>query len=69
MLTKKICPRCVQFINYFSISILQTRFKSTNLPTSINDDTDTNINIDQNISRLPDDVYQQFKGKLIHNYI
>lgn len=66
MLTTILCPRCARFINHFSISILQNRSISTtndNLPTSINDDPDTSNDIDRNVSRLPDDVYQHFKGK------
>jgi hypothetical protein len=65
MLTTKVCPRCARLINHFSISILLNRSVSTNndnLPTSTTDDTDTSADIDRNVSRLPDDVYQHFKG-------
>jgi hypothetical protein len=71
MLTTILCPRCARFINHFSISILQNRYISTtndNLPTSINDDTDTSTDTDRNVSRLPDDVYRHFKGKKMNNY-
>jgi hypothetical protein len=70
MLTTILCPRCIRFINHFSISILQNRSISTandNLPTSIKDDSDTNTDVDRNVSRLPDDVYQHFKGKNSNN--
>lgn len=67
MLTTRLCPKCIRFINHISISILQTRSQSTttneNVSISTNDDTDTNIDLDRNVSRLPDDVYQHFKGK------
>ncbi len=72
MLTTKFCPRCARLINHFSISILSNRSISTtndNLPASINHDTDTNTTIDRNVSRLPDDVYQHFKGTKVNNYI
>ena len=71
MLSTVICPRCARFINHFSISILQNRYISTTndpLPTPINEEIDTSNDIDRNVSRLPDDVYQHFKGKNINNY-
>jgi hypothetical protein len=74
MLTTILCPRCARFINHFSISICQTRFLSTTnstLPASANDDddVDTSQNMDRNVSRLPNDVYQHFKGKTINNHL
>jgi hypothetical protein len=72
MLTRTFCPRCVQLFNRFSITILSNRSVSTtneNSPTSIIDDTDNTVEIDRNVSRLPDDVYQQFKGTLMNNPI
>jgi hypothetical protein len=71
MLTTILCPRCARFINHFSISILQNRYISTtndNLPTSIDNDINTSSDIDRNVSRLPDDVYQHFKGIKMNNY-
>ncbi|CAF3578388.1 unnamed protein product [Rotaria sordida] len=65
MLTTILCPRCVRFINHFSVAVLQIRYISTTnetLPTPLDDDNDINDNINRNISRLPDDVYRHFKG-------
>lgn len=66
MFTTKFCPRCIQLASQFRLSILPHRLASTsadNAPTSIDDEPDTTMNIDQNVSRLPADVYQHYKGK------
>lgn len=73
MLTTIICPRCVRLMNRFSISILQTRYLSTPsndpLPSSVDQHELENITeIDRNVSRLPADVYQHFKGRIIYIY-
>ncbi|CAF1282984.1 unnamed protein product [Adineta steineri] len=65
MLTTALCPRCTRFINHFSISIIAKRSLSTTndtIPSPLNDNTESNIDINRNVSRLPDDVYRHFKG-------
>ena len=66
MLTTKFCPRCLQFASQFRLSILPNRLASTaadNAPTPVDDETYATTNIDRNVSRLPTDVYQHYKGK------
>lgn len=66
MLASAICPRCTRLLTHLSISRLPRRCLATAtepIAAPLADDADAVPELDRNVSRLPDDVYRQFKGK------